>query len=386
MGDELNLSASTLGSIGAIYLVTYTIGQFVAGIIGNCKGPRILLLAGMAISIFCNVAFGLANSPEMVMVFMAINGLAQATGWSGTVGTMANWFHRAERGTVMGFWSTNFQIGGVLANGIAAWVLGAYGFRYSFFAGSLVLLGVWAFFIFNQRDKPEDLGLPPVLSPEELELSSIQGENQSGAEDKIWSRAALINVLLIGTFYFFVKFIRYAIWSWAPFFLAKNYHLEGAGAGYLSTLFDLFGVVGTIAIGILSDRLFQGRRAGISLIMISVMFVSCLLMYFLGSVSVTFFAVAISLVGFSLYGPDALLSGAGAMDIGSRRGATLAAGIINGMGSIGSVVQEVVIGKLYERTGGNLDPIFLILVGSSLAALFLIGVVHLRNRFGYSNV
>lgn len=275
---------------------------------------------------------------------------------------------------------------GVLANGIAAWVLGAYGFRYSFFAGSLVLLGVWAFFIFNQRDKPEDLGLPPVLSPEELELSSIQGENQSGVEDKIWSRAALINVLLIGTFYFCVKFIRYAIWSWAPFFLAKNYHLEGAGAGYLSTLFDLFGVVGTIAIGILSDRLFQGRRAGISLIMISVMFVSCLLMYFLGSVSVTFFAVAISLVGFSLYGPDALLSGAGAMDIGSRRGATLAAGIINGMGSIGSVVQEVVIGKLYERTGGNLDPIFLILVGSSLAALFLIGVVHLRNRFGYSNV
>ena len=39
---------------------------------------------------------------------IAVNGLAQATGWSGNVGTMASWFHKHERGKVMGVWSTNF--------------------------------------------------------------------------------------------------------------------------------------------------------------------------------------------------------------------------------------------------------------------------------------
>ena len=38
-------------------------------------------------------------------------------------------------------------------------------------------------------------------------------------------------------------------------------------------------------------------------------------------------------VGFFLYGPDALLSGAGAMDIGSRRAAVFATGVIAGFGA-----------------------------------------------------
>ena len=383
LGSELHFSADMLGSIGAVYLIAYTIGQFVAGAAGDHTGPRILLLSGMAISLICNFVFGLVNSPAQFLIFMALNGLAQATGWSGTVGTMANWFHRGERGTVMGFWSTNFQIGGVVANGLAAWALGAYGFRYSFFFGSVVLMSVWVFFFFNQRNRPEDLGLSAVQDPQEIEGTSKKVVRK---EEVKWSRSTIINILLIGTFYFFIKFIRYALWSWAPFFLSMNFHMVGSSAGYLSTLFDLFGIGGVIITGVLSDRLFKSRRAGVSLLMILVMVAACIVMYTAGGSSIFMFGVSISLIGFTLYGPDALLSGAGAMDAGSRRGATLAAGIINGMGSIGSVVQETVIGKLYDHTGGALGPIFLILLGSAGAAAVVLGIIQMRNHLKYSDV
>ena len=102
--------------------------------------------------------------------------------------------------------------------------------------------------------------------------------------------------------------------------------------------------------------------------------------------SVTVFAVCLGLVGFTLYGPDALMSGAGAMDIGSRRGAVMAAAVINGMGSVGSVVQELVIGRLYDTGKGDLGPIFLLLLAASAAAAFLIGVVWVRNKLGKSDV
>ena len=95
-------------------------------------GPRILLLFGMAVSIAVNFLFGITNSWTTFSLLMMINGFAQSTGWSNNVAAMAPWFSRKERGTVMGFWATNYQIGGVLASGLAAWVLARWDIQWSF--------------------------------------------------------------------------------------------------------------------------------------------------------------------------------------------------------------------------------------------------------------
>jgi nitrate/nitrite transporter NarK len=74
------------------------------------------------------------------------------------------------------------------------------------------------------------------------------------------------------------------------------------------------------------------------------------------------------------------------MDVGNRKSATLAAGIISGFGSMGPIVQELVIGKLYDAKGGDLGPVFLMLFGSAaLAAVFCAGLVW-RNRRGGAGV
>jgi sugar phosphate permease len=52
------------------------------------------------------------------------------------------------------------------------------------------------------------------------------------------------------------------------------------------------------------------------------------------------------LVGFMLYGPDTLLCGAASVQVAGEKNAVAVAGLVNGMGSIGSVVQEEVIGWL----------------------------------------
>ncbi len=381
LGEDLGFDATTLGAIGTAYLLSYTIGQFVAGVAGNRWGPRLLLLLGMGASLVVNLFFGLGNTVATFMLLMVVNGLAQATGWANNVGTMASWFGRAERGRVMGFWATCYQVGGVVANTLAAAVLGALGWRYSFFAGSVVLLAVWIFFFFNQRNKPEDVGLPPL--PEDG--ADPEAEEKGG--DFGWlSGPILTNMLLVGCFYFFVKFIRYALWSWAPYFLDLNFGLDGDEAGYLSTVFDVTGVFGVIAAGFISDTLFGSRRALVSLIFMGGMAAACVVLFLVGDHSPLIFAIILGVVGFCLYGPDALMTGAGAMDIGSRRGATFVAGVINGMGSIGSVVQELVIGTLYDKNPDDLGPIFALLLGTALAATLLMAVIVLRNRLGKSNV
>ena len=88
IGDQLHWSATTLGNILAAYLIAYAIGQFLASRVGPWLGPRNNVLIGMALSIAVTAAMGIALSPWLMAGLLAVNGLAQATGWSGNVGTM----------------------------------------------------------------------------------------------------------------------------------------------------------------------------------------------------------------------------------------------------------------------------------------------------------
>lgn len=349
---DLGIDATALGDIGVVYLVAYTVGQFVSAGVGQKTGARRLLLAGMALSALANVAFGFANNFWTFAAFMALNGLTQATGWPGNIGTMARWFRRRERGTVMGFWATCYQIGGALAKGSAAFLLGLAGWRWSFWGASLVLAGVWLVFFLLQRDKPQDVGLPPLDDPDEADVVAAE-QAAADAGNAGWSRQMIATIVIAGVAYFFIKFIRYALWSWGTYFLNLNFGMETEDAGYISAVFDVAGFLGVIFAGIVSDRVFKGRRTQTSLLLLLGLFAATGVLWFAGGESLTVFVVCFGVIGFTLYGPDSLLSGAGAMDAGSRKHALAAAGIINGLGSIGSVAQEKIIPMLYERPLGE---------------------------------
>jgi sugar phosphate permease len=224
-----------------------------------------------------------------------------------------------------------------------------------------------------------DVPVPSVIG----EAGALRGRPEPPPQGLFGlDRDAWINLLLVSGFYFFVKLVRYAIWSWVPFFLERNHGLSGEAAGYYSTVFDLAGLPGVWVAGWVSDRFFGSRRAEVALGMMLAMTAACGALMAFGHAGVGVFAVLLGLVGFALYGPDALLTGAGAMDIGSRRAATLAAAIISGFGSLGPIVQELVIGRLYDARGGDLGPVFqLFFVSAAGAAVFCAGLAW-RNRAG----
>lgn len=367
LGDALHFGPATLALIYSAYLIAYTAGQFLSGAIGPRFGPRAMLLTGMAVSAGTAVGFGFADETAWFVALMILNGLAQATGWSNGVGNMAAWTPQGERGTVMGFWATNFQAGGVLANTLAAFMLARAGFRWAFFSGAAVLLLVMIFFWFNQANKPEDKGFPAL--PED---TAKAGQKAAGGP---WDRRTWALVLLIGGAYFGMKFIRYALWSWAPYVLQRNFGLRGDSAGYLSTVFDVCGVAGVIALGAASDRLFKGRHAVASFVMILGLVGATLAAMTVGSQSAVIFTICMGAMGFTLYGPDALMTGAAVMDLVGKN-TVRASGIIGGLGAAGSVLQEVLIGS----SGADLGPILWMLVASSLLTAGCLGAFILIAR------
>lgn len=387
IGAETHWNATTLGNIWAAYLVTYALGQFVAAAMGTRFGPRKNVLAGMAISVVVTLAMTRTLDIGMMAVLVGLNGLAQATGWSGNVGTMAGWFHKHERGRVLGAWANCFTVGALTSGWTMAAVLNnrAPGqpapWRDCFLIGAAVLGAAWLVFFLFQRNDPESAGLPPIPDPHagEAERAADNAPRSAGLG---LSRSAWTNLLLVAGFYFFAKFIRYAVWSWAAYFLERNFGLTGARANVYATGFDLLGIPGIYLTGWISDRFFSSRRAGVATMMMLAMTASTALLMMLGSTSVGVFAVLLGLVGFTLYGPDALLTSAGAIDIGNRRAATFTTAVISGFGSFGAIVQELVIARSYDASKGQLGPIMAMLFGSAAVATLFCAVLVLRNRRG----
>ena len=383
MSGALGLSTIQLGHLGTVYLAAYAAGQFSSAYFGRKLGPKLLLILGMGISAACNFVFGAANGFWTLMLFLAINGLAQGTGWPGCIGSLAFWFRREQRGSILGFWSTCYQLGSLISTSFAAYMLGRAGWRWSYFGSALVLLVIWAVVLLLHPNRPESVGLPPLSDEAESTAPNGEAEKVQGLG---WTADVIRSILTMGVIYFTIKFLRYALWSWAPFFLRQNFGLSGDRAGYLSTIFELCGFFGVIASGVASDKLFHGRRAFIVFAMLAMMTLSFVLMATLGATSVVFFTVSMGLAGFMLFGPDALLSGVGAIDVGSKRGALAAAGIINGMGSIGPIFQEEIIGWMYKAFGHRLFPILAMLVCMAAAGAFVAFLLWQWERRGKVNL
>jgi OPA family glycerol-3-phosphate transporter-like MFS transporter len=386
LSATFRISTMELAQLGTAYLVTYMIGQFSSAYIGKKLGPKLLLLAGMGISILCNFAFGMSNGFWTIMLFLTINGLAQGTGWPGCIGSLAFWFKRKQRGSILGVWATCYQLGSVAATSFAAYLLGSAGWRWSFFGASLVLLSIWFFVLIFHPNKPENVGLKPIVDEAEPDEQNTPETKENANLKPGWSKDVILIILTMGAIYFCIKFLRYALWSWVPFFFQMNFHLAGDEAGYLSTVFDICGFAGVIFAGFISDRVFQGHRALLSFLMISGMTICFIIMYHLGAKSLFYFTVTMGLIGFMLYGPDSLLSGVGAIDVGSKKGALAAAGIINGMGSIGPIFQEQIIGWMYEFYDKDLLPILIMFVVVAIVGSILSLILWLNSKRGKSNL
>jgi len=85
-------------------------------------------------------------------------------------------------------------------------------------------------------------------------------------------------------------------------------------------------------------------------------------------------------VGFMLFGPDTIISGAASVDVGGKQESIAAAGIINGIGSIGSIVQELVVARLLDSSKDEITPVIVLFFAMSALATALLTLLWYRQR------
>lgn len=324
------------------YLITYAVGQFLAGVAGDRYGTRRVVLTGMVMSIAVAAAQGGASTVTAMAVLFALQGVCQACGWAPLTKNVGEFFSQGERGRVMGLWTANYAIGGFAAALLAAGAADAWGWRWAFWANALALAGVMVLFWLLQVDRPELVGLPaveeyrgepvPVVDPDD-----VPADEREGSWHVVTEVCRSPMVWLLAVVYFLLKPSRYLVMLWSPLYVSERMGTGTVTSAAVGSMFELAGPVGMLLGGWLSDRVFASRRVPpmvLCLTGVAVMLFSFPLL----PDSALALGLGFFVVGFLLYVPDSLVSGTAAVDFGTKRGASTAAGIINGCGSFGAVV------------------------------------------------
>jgi len=373
METDLGLDNSDYASIIFVYSLVYTIGQFVNGYLSDTFGPRKVVTVGLFLAAIGNLFLGMTFSAGVIVFLIAANGYGQSTGWSGLIKNMTPWFRRTERGVVMSWWSTCYVTGGFLATIFATYAafdmefLSELGWKRGFIFPSLILFVIAILYLLFTRNNPEDVGLPKIIENkydfeggakvEKLKILGLLLRNSS-----LW---------IYSSCYMILKMTRYAFLFWLPVYLEKALHYDVSDAGYMSSVYELIGFFGVILAGYSSDKVFNSNRFSTVAIMMIGLGLACLAHPYMVPYGKIATIISIALIGIATYGPDSLICTAGSMDVGGTKGAAMAAGIINGMGSVGQMFSGFIVVAINEYYGwDNLFYFFVIMsfIGGGLAA------------------
>ena len=354
--DELRLSRAQVGLFFSAFYLAMTAASFATGWLADRFGVRRTTLNGHLFVGACIIAAALSPSFEWSCVSFFLAGCGYSfLNPASTIGVMT-WFERAERATAMGIKQTGVPAGGVLAAMLAPSLVLIIGWR-----GALGALGAINFlfgFVFFW------------LWREPLNATSEQGPEPEVAVAgtpslKVWQLLPIscaTAIYLVG---------QMALITYVPLYLKDVMSFSPYWASQALALTQMGAMVGRIGWGMVSDRLFHGRR---KIVLIWIGIFSALLIAALGTLEPRsspyvllpiLFTAGISIVGYQ--GVSYALIGeiAGKARTGAGLGMMIA--INSGAATLGTPM----FGYIVDRTGSYA------LAWQTLAVTVCIGIAGL---------
>ena len=353
--DEGVFSETELGIIGAVLFFTYAVGKFMNGFLADRSNINRFMSTGLLVTALVNLCLGFVHSFILFAILWGISGWFQSMGAASCVVGLSRWFTDKKRGSFYGFWSASHNIGEAMTFIIVASIVSALGWRYGFLGAGLVgLIGalvVWRFF----HDTPQSKGLPAVNAPEKKkEMDALETEEFNRAQKAVLRNPA-IWILALSSAFMYIS--RYAVNSWGVFYLQAEKGYSTLDASFIISISSVFGIVGTMFSGVISDRFFGGRR-NIPALIFGLMNVFALCLFLLvPGVHFLMDALAMMLFGLGIGVLICFLGGLMAVDIAPRNASGAALGVVGIASYIGAGLQDVMSGVLIEGNKQLVDGV-----------------------------
>jgi OPA family sugar phosphate sensor protein UhpC-like MFS transporter len=364
-----------LGTIGAALFYSYAFGKFFNGFLSDHFRPRLFFSLSIFIAAVVNLLMGFTTFIWVAVVLWALNGWFQGMAAPSAVISITNWFGLHERGRRYGLWNASHSIGEGLTFYVIAAIVSAWGWRYGFITPGILCIAVAIWVYSFLQDAPTTIGLPDVHDwlGEETELDK---EKTTWQTQKVVFGIKAMWIVAISSGLMYIT--RYAINSWGILYLQETRGFSLVEAGLFLGINTAAGIVGSIAYGYLSDKVFDARRPPANLVF-AIIEVLALLVIFYGPANEIVLMIAFALYGAALSGLVASIGGLFGVDIAPRGAAGAAMGFVGVFSYLAAATQESVSATLISRGVTFVDGIrtydfdiaIMFWIGSSVLSMLL---------------
>lgn len=441
---EYGISKTSFGIILTVIGLIYGLSRFLNGMIADRINARWHMAVGLALCAAANFAFGFgadlgswitgAESGSqfvntLVLIFgilLVLNNLFQGSGFPPCARLLTHWIPPQQLATKMSVWNTSHSIGAALVAILCGYIMGNLGTDASgdpaAVAAVAANLGIdpsdseamrsalasaahleawrWCFWIpaaiaatgavgifVSLRDTPKSVGLPEL---EHTSVKEIEGVDDKAAYKALLRRKVFGNPLIwiLGIANFFVYVVRFSVLDWGPTFLKEARGLSLENAGWTVAVFEIFGIIGMLAAGWITDRYFKGRahRTCVFCMLGAALFMA-IFWALPASASLYTLVIVLAMAGFFIYGPQALI-GIAAANQATKKAAATANGLTGMFGYASVFVSGLGVGALVDwinriKPGMGWDYVFLIMIAMALVGMGIFLLMWRAKRDGY---
>ncbi len=398
MVEEFGFNKFQITGIIGAWSVAYGTGQLVNGLLSDRIGGRTSMLIGAVGTIAINLVYGFASFAGTFSTFALIwliNGYFQSFGAPGMIKINAAWFNRTERGTFSGIFGFMIQMGQIAINNLAPVILGGISITLWLVAehqwsvklfkptNSTAFLQIW---FIQPGDWRWLFRIPPIFtaimavllaifpreSPEEAGYPGLIHDEVGGADAGVrvslkTSFTTIFTHPLVWWYaiaYACTGAVRQSSDQLSILYFQEQLHLDmkakpPAVFWTLGWAVPLVAVLGSLGSGIISDKLFKGHRSPVAMGLYfgqTIVIGLAAIVIYSGVVGPTPLGIFLGclfliLISLTVNSTHSIVGAAAPMDIGGRKMAGFASGVIDSFQYYGPAIALPVTGKLIDHYG-----------------------------------
>ena len=372
MGEQLGVSKADLGLFLTLHGLLYGLSKFANGILGDRANPRTFMVAGLLLSAAMNFCFGLSTTAMALGIFWMLNGWFQGMGFPPCARLLTHWFTPRELATKMSVWNTSHSLGAGAVVILCGYLVEHFrDWRLCFFVPAGLSVAAAGLLLVYLRDTPASVGLPEVAGTCDVEAGEA-GENAPDDFKTFLREKVLGNryIWILAVANFFVYTIRYAVLDWGPTLLKESKGVTLSHAGWMVAAFEASGVVGMVASGWLTDRLFGGRGARTCVFCMIFCGTAVLLFSQVPQGHLLLSTALLMAAGFFIYGPQALV-GITVANLATKRAAATAVGLTGLFGYASAILSGWGLGVLVDHYGWDRALEALLVIAAIATIIFI---------------